>query len=241
MKLRVKFAKYGALRFIGHLDVMRFFQKALRRADIDVAYTTGFSPHQIMSFAAPLGLGVESFGEYMDIEVNSVTNSEDMLRRLNAACVPGIRILNIRALPKQAGNAMASVAAARYKAAWKEEKGDFTPLASVLSPFLAQETILVTKETKKGTSQVNIRPGIYELFLREDGGLEMLVDASSAGNVKPSLLLDALWDFARAGQFVTGEAPQSSWQLTRMEIYTNRESQEEPKLVPMDEIGEDIL
>ncbi len=240
MKLRVKFAKYGALRFIGHLDVMRFFQKALRRAGIDVAYTTGFSPHQIMSFAAPLGLGVESFGEYMDIEVNSVTSSEDMLRRLNAACVPGIQILSIRQLPEQAGNAMASVAAARYKAAYKEG-GDFTCLAPVLSPFMSQESITVTKETKKGTSQVNIRPGIYELFLRDDGGLEMLVDASSAGNIKPALLLNALWHFAAAQQCVSGEAPLLSWQLTRMETYTNTGSLEEPQLVPMDELGEDVL
>ena len=53
MKLRIKFNKYGPVRFIGHLDVMRFFQKAIRRAGIDVAYSQGFSPHQIMSFAAP--------------------------------------------------------------------------------------------------------------------------------------------------------------------------------------------
>lgn len=51
MKVRVKFAKYDNMRFIGHLDVMRFFQKALRRAGIDVAYSTGFSPHQIMSLS----------------------------------------------------------------------------------------------------------------------------------------------------------------------------------------------
>ena len=58
MKLRIKFNKFGAVKFIGHLDVMRFFQKALRRADIDVAYSGGFSPHQIMSFASPLGVGL---------------------------------------------------------------------------------------------------------------------------------------------------------------------------------------
>ena len=57
MKLRIKFKKYGAVRFIGHLDVMRFFQKAIRRAQIDVVYTAGFSPHQVMTFAAPLGVG----------------------------------------------------------------------------------------------------------------------------------------------------------------------------------------
>ena len=51
MKIRIKFAKYGTMKFIGHLDTMRFFQKALRRADIDIKYSEGFSPHQIMSFA----------------------------------------------------------------------------------------------------------------------------------------------------------------------------------------------
>ena len=69
MKVRIKFAKSGAMRFIGHLDVMRFFQKAIRRAGIDVAYSEGFSPHQIMSFAAPLGVGLSSNGEYLDLEV----------------------------------------------------------------------------------------------------------------------------------------------------------------------------
>ena len=62
MKVRIKFRKYGILKYIGHLDVMRFFQKAMRRADIPIAFTGGYSPHMIMSFAQPLGLGVTSEG-----------------------------------------------------------------------------------------------------------------------------------------------------------------------------------
>ena len=54
------------MKFIGHLDIMRFFQKALRRADIPVAFSGGFSPHMIMSFANPLGVGLTSDGEYFD-------------------------------------------------------------------------------------------------------------------------------------------------------------------------------
>ena len=57
MKIRIKFRKYGTMKFIGHLDVMRYFQKAIRRADVDVCYMED-SPHQIMSFAAPLGVGI---------------------------------------------------------------------------------------------------------------------------------------------------------------------------------------
>ena len=112
MKLRIKFKKYGPVRFIGHLDVMRFFQKANRRAELDVAYTGGYSPHQIMSFAAPLGVGLTSNGEYMDLEVHSLASCEDVKQRLNAASVPGIEITSVKILPDKAGNAMASVAAA---------------------------------------------------------------------------------------------------------------------------------
>ena len=68
MKARIKFRKYGSLRFIGHLDVMRFFQKVMRRADIPIAFSGGYSPHMIMSFANPLGIGLTSDGEYFDID-----------------------------------------------------------------------------------------------------------------------------------------------------------------------------
>ena len=84
MKARIKFKKYGALRFIGHLDVMRFFQKAIRRAHIPIAYTGGYSPHMIMSFANPLGIGITSEGEYFDIELKESISSAEAVSRLNA-------------------------------------------------------------------------------------------------------------------------------------------------------------
>ena len=90
MKARIKFRKYGALRFIGHLDVMRFFQKVMRRADIPIAFTGGFSPHMIMSFASPLGIGLSSDGEYFDIELTEQIDSREAVRSMNQACVEGI-------------------------------------------------------------------------------------------------------------------------------------------------------
>ena len=120
MKVRIKFAKYGAMKFIGHLDMMRFFQKAVRRAEIDVKYSEGFSPHQIMSFAAPLGVGIESRGEYMDLEVLSMSAPEDMKDALNRVMVEGVEVLAVNVLPDQTKNAMASVAAASYCLQMKE-------------------------------------------------------------------------------------------------------------------------
>ena len=63
MKIRIKFSKTGTMKFIGHLDIMRYFQKVMRRSEVNIAYSEGFSPHQKMSFAAPLGVGLTSVGD----------------------------------------------------------------------------------------------------------------------------------------------------------------------------------
>ena len=66
MKVRMRFSKSGTMKFIGHLDVMRYFQKAFRRAGLDMLYSQGYSPHPLLSFAQPLGIGLTSDGEYLD-------------------------------------------------------------------------------------------------------------------------------------------------------------------------------
>ena len=96
MKVRIKFRKYGVLKFIGHLDVMRFFQKMMRRAEIPIAFTGGYSPHMIMSFASPLGIGLTSDGEYVDIELTELIDSETAVRRMNAVTAEGIEILSFQ-------------------------------------------------------------------------------------------------------------------------------------------------
>lgn len=98
------------MKFIGHLDVMRYFQKAIRRAEVNIRYSEGFSPHQIMSFAAPLGVGITSKGEYVDIEVLDTENSKKMVDRLNAVMSEGFEILEYKLLPDDAANAMSIVA-----------------------------------------------------------------------------------------------------------------------------------
>ena len=111
MKIRIKFSKQGNMKFIGHLDIMRYFQKAMRRAEVNIRYSEGFSPHQIMSFAAPLGVGLTGSGEYLDIEVLSTESSCEMTRRLNEVMVEGMEVLSYKKLPDDAANAMSLVAA----------------------------------------------------------------------------------------------------------------------------------
>ena len=69
MKIRIRFMKRGTMQYVGHLDLMRLFQKVFRRSGFDVAYSNGFNPHQQMSFASPLGLGLTSIGEYLDVSL----------------------------------------------------------------------------------------------------------------------------------------------------------------------------
>ena len=112
MKVRVKFAKEGAMKFIGHLDIMRYFQKAIRRADIPIAFSGGFSPHMIMSFAAPLGVGVTSSGEYFDMELTEKMPSALMEERLNQTMAEGMKVLSVREIPDGKASACMSLVAA---------------------------------------------------------------------------------------------------------------------------------
>ena len=233
MRVRIKFSKHGVVKFIGHLDIMRYFQKAIRRAGIDVTYSSGFSPHQIMSFAAPLGVGYYSNGEYLDIEVNSHNGRQDMIDRLNGAMVPGIVIKNIVALGENAGNAMASVAAAGYTLEWKDGYELPSDLEDKVSKFYGQDSIMVTKQTKKSTLELDLKPGIYEIKASENS-IYMLVDASSSGNIKPTLLLEAFYDF------VGMEFEPLAIQITREETYTDIGKNGKRNLVPLDAVGEDF-
>lgn len=253
MKIRIKFAKYGTMKFIGHLDMMRFFQKAIRRAGIDIRYSEGFSPHQIMSFAAPLGVGIESLGEYLDIEVNSMTGTEDMVSSLNDTMVEGVHILDACVLPDTARNAMASVAAASYQIHLKEGAFGIPNLTEIVNNFLAQEQIPYTKETKKSVLEIDLRQGIYEMHGSETQVLahimsaaavslitdpaekrltvpciRMTLDASSSGNLKPTVVFEKFCDFAGC------VIPSSRIQVTRLETYVDLAKEGDTRhLVPL--------
>lgn len=231
MRVRIKFSKHGVVKFVGHLDMMRFFQKAIRRAGIDVTYSGGFSPHQIMSFAAPLGVGYCSNGEYLDLEINSHQGQQDMIHRLNQAMVNGVKVENIVALKDDAKNAMASVAAADYTITWKENYVVPSNLKEECDRFYSSEHIYVTKQTKKSTVQMDLKPGIYRLTA-DSLSLSMMVDASSSGNIKPTLLMEAFY------QFMGLEFDPMAIQITREETYTWADEEENKKFCPLDAVGE---
>lgn len=181
MVIRVKFSKYGVLKFLGHLDVLRYFQKAIRRSGIDVTYSNGFNPHQIMSFASPLGVGLTSDGEYVDIELNSMTDIDSVYNALASAMTEGFCVNKVTLLREWKPNerketAMSQVAAADYFVSLKNGY-EITKDGCAISPdefkkmfneFINRTSIEVTKKTKKSEKTMDIKPFIYAFSFNSD-------------------------------------------------------------------------
>lgn len=235
MKIRIKFRKWGAMKFVGHLDMMRYFQKAIRRSGIDICYSEGFSPHQIMSFAAPLGVGITSDGEYFDIEVRSTMGSAEAVRALNATMVDGVEVTGYVQLPDHAKTAMSVVAAADYELTFKE--GYELPFsyqeaaAMVREDFWEAEQFTILKKTKKSEREVDLKPLVYELEIRrkEEGfGFFMKLSTGSIQNIKPELVLASLFEKRKIAY------NENAIQIHRLEVYANNE---EEQLLPLSDFG----
>ena len=221
MKIRVRFSKQGQMKFIGHLDMVRYFQKVMRRGEIDVAYSEGFSPHQKMSFAAPLSVGVLSKGEYFDMEVNSTLSTKEAIERINEQYVEGVKVLSYKLLPDNAKNAMAVMSAADYFV--------YTDIFTDddITGFINQDSINVIKKTKKSEKEVDIKPLIYSIK-KEDNGIFIKLAQGSAQNLKPELVVTALENFTQKSD--------TSYIYERLDMYCT----EDGKLISLDNIGSDI-
>jgi len=232
LKARIKFRKNGVMKFIGHLDIMRYFQKAIRRAGIPIKFSEGYSPHMIMSFANPLGVGLTSDGEYFDIELRAPIASKEAVEKLNEQMVEGMEVISFVEIPDdKKSKGMSIVAGADYLSIskvgmpaedWKEK----------LSAFFAQEEILVWKETKKSKKEVNIKPMIYELYPEGDN-IYMRVAAGSVQNLKPELVTEAFAAYCGMSD--------AKFVHHRLETLANTGTDTEPVFVPLDSLGTEIL
>ena len=237
MKIRIKFRKYGVMKFIGHLDMMRYFQKAMRRAEIDIAYSEGFSPHQIMSFAAPLGVGITSDGEYLDIEVHSTRSSIESVKALNDTMVEGVEIVSYRMLPEHAKTAMSIVAAADYNVFYKN-KGNcpFTldELKVKVKAFYEDAPeILVTKKTKKSEKVMDLKQLVYDFKVEgTEEAPEFYINlcTGSSDNLKPELVLESLFGYMNIPYNA------NAIQIHRLDVY----AKEGDKFVSLLDMGEEI-
>lgn len=189
VKVRLKYSKNGPIKFIGHLDVMRYFQKAIRRAGLDIKYSEGYSPHQLMSFAQPLNVGATSDAEYVDMTFESITTVEDIQNRLNTTMNEGIKILDAAVLGDNDGKAMTIVAAAKYKVTFRDSAKPTFDWQSELREYLSSEHLMATKKTKSGEKEIDMKPLIFDYDIKDEA-LYILISAGSVNNLKASLIID---------------------------------------------------
>lgn len=232
MTVRVKFAKYGNMKFLSHLDVLRFFQKAVRRAGIDVTYSLGYHPHQIMSFAAPLGLGQTSEAEYFDMDLNSMNSEEEVRDLLGAEMPEGFKVLDVCLLPEtppqtRKESVMALVSASDYLVLRKDEYLSELSNETILDKFkefIAQDEIKVIKTTKAGDNEIDIRPLIYDIKLQaeptelsgkhENGLVIYMLLSAGQVHIRPELVMKAFYDW------LSEPYNQYEYHVHRIESYT---------------------
>jgi len=213
MRLRLKFKKEGPIRFVGHLDLMRTMQKTFRRAGIPIAYSEGFNPHQVFSFATALAVGVTSEAEYMDLKLTEDVHPEVLKVVINAVAPPGITIVDGVVIQDKEPKAMAALAAAKYVI--EQNKSLIT--AEMIESFLTEDEAIVKKRNKKGKiNDFDIRPGIFEVTI-EDNRIQMLIATGSQLNIKPEMVLSYVLTKADVAY------DRGDFNFHRSELYHNNE------------------
>ena len=115
MKIRAKFSKKGMIRFVGHLDFMRHFQRIVKMAKLPVAYSQGFNPHALLYFALPIPVGMESMGDYLELVLTEDMPVQEIKDRLNSVLNNDIRIIDVYEIEDKSPTLMSLVEAADYE------------------------------------------------------------------------------------------------------------------------------
>lgn len=203
--IRARFIRGEEVKFISHLDLMKVFERASRRGSIPLAYSRGFNPHPQMIFGLPLSVGVTSEAEYVDFELEHELQPEEFIATLNNQLPKGLKITDAKHFSTRA-NIMKSIGYASYHVlASSDEKLGINIMSNIIKEMMERTQVLMLKESKKGTREIDIRPMIIkleefeasseELIMPEDkevSRLSMLLLAGSVSNLKPELLVSAL-------------------------------------------------
>lgn len=214
-KLRLRFEKTGRAVYISHLDLMHTMQRAFSRAGYELKYSEGFNPHPQISIALPLSVGVSSRCELMDFKLNGDCDPDELPRRLSEVMPEGIRVLECYVPERKC----AALKYLQIEGLFEYDERDASEMAEALNRFYAAESIVITRKTKRGMGESDIRPAIRSIRFAaaEDGvRLEAVISAQEP-TLNPALLADALRqlrpelapDFARFARLETFQADMS--------------------------------
>lgn len=161
MKLRIRYSKLGKVRFVGNLDVLRIWERALRKASLPVAYSTGFSPRPRLSFGLALPMAAESVAEYLDVELTTDCELHGLAERLTATLPSGFTVL--AAVEKHPGQA--SLQEAVVACDWEFDLGpvELDEVRRAVRALLDKTSVPLERERKGERRTDDVRPLVEQL------------------------------------------------------------------------------
>lgn len=194
-RYRMKYSKAELARFIGHLDTMKNFERAFRRANLPLAFSQGFNPHPKISFASPLAVGVTGEEEYVDFYLREEMQTSEILEAIREVMPTGFEVIEIKEVDEGLPALMAQIGLARYRIEAPLKK-DIQPncLTEEIQKLLSQSEIKVNRETKNGLKKKDIKNGIHSINPRIENNkviFETLLDSGSSNNIRPEEILKA--------------------------------------------------
>lgn len=188
--VRACFSREGSIVYIGHLDLMRTFERSLRRAGLPILHTQGYNPRPSLVFALPLGVGIATVDDYIDIFLAEPVESPELITRLNAKLPDGLYIIDAWSVPDGGPSLMSIVTAASYRLT-------APGILAGLQKLLLRDDISVMKRSKGTMKLTDIRPFILSVSGSEstENEVNVVVMAGSSRNLRPDLLLQALHQY----------------------------------------------
>lgn len=201
--MMVVFEKGAELRYIGHLDLMRTMQRALRRSNLPIKYSNGFNPHIRLSFAAPLSVGVVGLRELMEVPLEDGVTEEAFFTGMQRVLPSCLQIRQCRIIGDDFPALMSLVAGSGYRITFPVTK-ESQKAVERFEDFMALPSYVANRRTKSGENPCDIRPFVKSGSCEktEDGyEITLTTVMTDAGSLKPSLWLECLRAFADAGEF----------------------------------------
>ena len=189
MRALIRFGKQPRLRFISHLDLQRFFQRAVNRTGLPIAYTQGFNPHPVMSFGSALALGWTSEYEVIDIKLSAPMGRKRTEDAVRAALPADLPVYEVRMIDDRHPAPMALVRMADYIV--RPEGEGASEILGQIPAFMARDEVVATKKTKSGEKQINARPLVVSMESVE-GGFSARLMLTESQSIKPDLLAGLL-------------------------------------------------
>lgn len=193
-KYRMRFSKTGRAVYISHLDLMRTITRAFLRAECRLKYSEGFNPHPNISIALPLSVGCESVCEIMDFKMREDMPCEEIKNRLETQFPEGIAVIDVY----EAERKVKEIKWLSISGVLEYDERDAAAMAGKLNEFYAAESIVITKKTKRGMGESDIRPAIRDISFAQSGrdvSMRALISAQEP-TLNPELITDALRQLA---------------------------------------------